>query len=279
LPLDSASAGSWLTWLSRAKTQFRHIGWHPISYWLGRPASLSLLGADGVMRGSLLASPDQLGTAWLHLFAADTPPGERAAWAQLWPEAEKILTEMGLAAVWAMATQPWLLALLKDSGFSESGTVIAYCQRPAKIWPISEFMRHIRPLREEDLPSVEALDRAAFDPPWQMDSDALRETKERSLLAATLVSEDHIAGYLMAVATSHGVHLTRLAVHPNDQRRGFGRALTAYALNHFHREGAPWITVNTQNGNRRSRQLYRSMGFSEMRESYPVLRIDLKRNP
>jgi len=178
-----------------------------------------------------------------------------------------------------MATQPWLQALLKSSGFSESGTVIAYCQQPTKFWPVSEVMQHIAPLREEDLQSVEALDRAAFDPPWQMDSDALRETMERSLLAATLVLEDRIAGYLMAVATSHGVHLTRLAVHPNDQSRGFGRALTAYALNHFHREGAPWITVNTQNGNRRSRELYRSMGFSEMQESYPVLRIDLKGNP
>jgi ribosomal-protein-alanine N-acetyltransferase len=132
-------------------------------------------------------------------------------------------------------------------------------------------MEHIAPLREEDLPSVEALDRVAFDPPWQMDSDALRETKERSLLAAALVLEGRIAGYLMAVATSHGVHLTRLAVHPNDQGRGFGRALTAYALNHFHQRGAPWITVNTQSGNRRSRQLYRSMGFSELPEAYPVL--------
>ncbi len=276
MPLDAASAGTWLEWLSQAKTQFRHIGWQPVTYWLGRPASLCLRGEDGVLRASLLVSPDQLGTAWLHLFAADIPPGESGAWERLWPEAKAILAGMGLAAVWAMATQPWLLALLKGSGFSESGSVIAYCQQPLKLWPDSELLNQIAPLREEDLPSVEALDRAAFDPPWQMDSDALRETLNRSLLAAMLIWENHIAGYLMAVATSHGVHLTRLAVHPTDQSRGFGRALATYGLNHFHRQGAPWLTVNTQSGNQRSRQLYRSLGFTEMRESYPVLRFNLK---
>ena len=276
--MDSASAGPWLEWLSQAKTQFRHIGWHPISYWLGRSASLSLNGANGVTRASLLASPDRLGTVWLHLFAADTPPGEKSAWEALWPEAKTQLTGMGLTAVWAMAAQPWLLALLRSSGFSESGTVIAYCQQPLKLWPVSELMTHIAPLREEDLPAVEALDRAAFDPPWQMDTDALRETMERSLLAAALVWENRIVGYFMAVSTSHGVHLTRLAVDPRAQSRGFGRALAAYALNHFHRQSAPWITVNTQSGNRRSRRLYQSMGFAEMQVSYPVLRIDLQAN-
>jgi ribosomal-protein-alanine N-acetyltransferase len=277
--LDPASAGRWLDWLSRVKTQFHHIGWHPISYWLSRPAALCLVGAGGAVRASLLASPDQLGTAWLHLFAADSPPGAAAAWRQLWPEAEKILSGMELDSVWAMATQPWLRALLKGDGFSDRGTVIAYCQQPVTALPETEPMKQIVPLRGEDLPAVEALDRSAFEPPWQMDTDALRETLERSLLSAGLVGEGRISGYLMAVATPHGVHLTRLAVDPRDQGRGFGRALTAYAVNHFYRLGAPWITVNTQSGNRRSRQLYHSMGFSEMQETYPVLRIDLKNKP
>jgi ribosomal protein S18 acetylase RimI-like enzyme len=175
-----------------------------------------------------------------------------------------------------MATQPWLMALLRGSGFSDSGKVIAYCQQPLKSWPATGPMEHIVPLRAEDLPAVEALDRAAFEPPWQMDPDALRETRARSLLAAALEREGRIAGYLMAVATAHGVHLTRLAVDPPAQGRGYGRALTAYALNYFYGKGAPWITVNTQSGNLRSRRLYLSMGFSEMQETYPVVRIDLQ---
>jgi ribosomal-protein-alanine N-acetyltransferase len=255
------------------------MGWHPVSHWLGRPASLSLAAGDGSTAASLLASPDGLGTAWLHLFAADTPPGASVAWTLLWPEAKKILADMRLASVWAMGTQPWLRNLLRSSGYSESGTVIAYYRKPSTLWPVSDLMQRIDPLREDDLPSVESLDRAAFAPPWQMDADALRETLQRSLLAAAFRSEDRIAGYLMAVATAHGVHLTRLAVHPRDQSRGIGRALIAYLLNHFHRQSAPWITVNTQSENRLSRRLYCSMGFSEMQESYPVLRFDLEGKP
>jgi ribosomal-protein-alanine N-acetyltransferase len=273
--LDSASAAPWLQWLSQAGTQFRHTGWHPVTHWLGRPASLSLTAEDGSMAASLLASPDGLGTAWLHLFAADAPPGAPSAWSTLWPEAKKILTGLRLGTAWAMTSQPWLLNLLRESGFSGSGKVIAYCQQPLKLWPVPGILELISPLQETDLPSVEELDRAAFSPPWQMDSDALRETLKRSLLAAAFRSEGRICGYLMAVATTHGVHLTRLAVDPRDQNRGIGRALTTYLLNHFHQQFAPWITVNTQSDNRRSRQLYRSMGFSEMQESYPVLRIEL----
>jgi ribosomal protein S18 acetylase RimI-like enzyme len=276
--LDSGSAGAWLQWLSQAGTQFHHVGWHPVSYWIGRPASLSLLAEDGSTAASLLASPDGLGTAWLHLFASETPPGAPAAWSLLWPAAQQILSRMRLASVWAMATQPWLLNLLQSSGYARSDTVIAYCQQPSQLWPVSELMQRIDPLREEDLPAVEILDRAAFAPPWQMDSDALRETLKHSLLAAAFRSEGRIAGYFMAVATAHGVHLTRLAVDPRDQNRGIGRAMTAFVLNHFYRQNAPWITVNTQSENRRSRRLYRSMGFSEMQETYPVLRIALNGN-
>jgi [ribosomal protein S18]-alanine N-acetyltransferase len=274
--LESASSDRWLQWLSQAGTQFRHVGWHPLPFWLGRPASLSLAGEDGSTAASLLASPDNLGTAWLHLFAADSPPGAVAAWALLWPEAKNILAGMKLASVWAMATQPWLLTLLRGSGFADRGTVIAYCQRPTTQWPGSELLERIDLLREDDLPAVEALDRAAFDPPWQMDSEALHETLSRSLLAAAFRREGRIAGYCMAVATAHGVHLTRLAVDPRDQSRGIGRALTVYLLNYFHAQSAPWITVNTQSENRRSRRLYRSMGFKEMEESYPVLQFSLE---
>jgi ribosomal-protein-alanine N-acetyltransferase len=225
----------------------------------------------------LLASPDRLGTAWLHLFAAEDPPGAAASWALLWPEAERILSGMALPAVWAMATQAWLRELLKASGFSDRGTVIAYCQKPSRRWPDTGLLEQIAPLEERDLPSIAVLDQAAFFPPWQMDLDALHATLERSILSSTLKLEDQFAGYLMAVATSNGVHLTRLAVHPRYQSQGIGRTLIAHLLNYFQRQGAPWITVNTQSDNRRSRQLYRSMGFSEMQETYPVMRFDLTR--
>ena len=116
----------------------------------------------------------------------------------------------------------------------------------------------------------------AFGTPWQMDSDALKATLERSLLAVVLRAENRIAGYLMASAAPQGMHITRIAVDPEFQRKGIGRALLIHLLTYGRRRGALRITVNTQHDNPRSRRLYRSMGFSEMGESYPVFRWDWK---
>ena len=264
-----------MRWFSSAEFQFRHIGWHPVAYWIGRPASICLKEPDGTTVASLLASPDRLRVAWLHLFAAGNPPGARAAWDLLWPTAERILTGMGLPSVWAMTTQEWLIGLLKGSGFVDHGRVVAYSQQPSRMRSEGGRTASVGLLSESDLPEVERLDHAAFAPPWQMDAEALRATWERSVLATLLRLEGRIAGYLMAVATPQGVHLTRLAVHPDQQNMGIGRALIFHLLNHFHRLGAPRITVNTQIENRRSQRLYSSLGFREMEESYPVLRIDL----
>jgi ribosomal protein S18 acetylase RimI-like enzyme len=227
------------------------------------------------MTGSLLACPDRLNVAWLHVFAAADPPGPCSAWNSLWPEARVILTRLGVPAVWAMTVQDWMLDLLMESGFAPSGRVVTYTIFPPHVRPDSG-RASVRPLTPSDLPDVERLDHDAFSPPWQMDSEALHATLARSALAVVYSAEDRIAGYLMAAASPRGVHLTRLAVHPLHQRRGIGRALLLHLLDCFHRRGAPRITVNTQIENRPSQHLYHSLGFRETDESYPVFRIDLR---
>lgn len=228
------------------------------------------------MAASLLASPDRLRVAWLHLFAAGNPPGTRAAWDRLWPETKTTLIRMDVPSVWVMTTEDWLIDLLSGSGFIETGRVVAYSLRPSHLRPVSARAAPITPMQESDLVEVEQLDHAAFSPPWQMDSEALQETRERSILATIFRREGKIAGYLMASHTPHGVHLTRVAVLPQEQNKGVGRLLITHLLNYLHHQGAPRITVNTQIENRRSRRLYRALGFAEMGESYPVFRIDLR---
>jgi ribosomal-protein-alanine N-acetyltransferase len=266
-----------LRWLSSAEFHFRHIGWHPLAFWIGRPVSLCLRAPDGKPAAAILASPDRLGVVWLHLFAASTPPGHRAAWLDLWNETKNQLAEISLTAVWAMTTQAWLIELLLESGFSGHGRVIAFSRNTHGAIPGETDNAPIVPMTEADLQPVERLDHLAFGTPWQMDSDALKATLERSLLAVVLRMENRIAGYLMASAAPQGMHITRIAVDPELQRRGIGRALLIHLLNYGRRRGAPRITVNTQHDNPRSRQLYRSMGFSEIGESYPVFRWDWKK--
>jgi ribosomal protein S18 acetylase RimI-like enzyme len=213
--------------------------------------------------------------AWLHLFAASGPPGLRAAWNALWEEAKKILTGMGLPAVWVMTTQAWLIDLILESGFSASGRVIAYSRPTHRSLPEIADVPAVAPMAAADLPAVEQLDYLAFAPPWRMDGDALCETFDRSILTAVHRTGDRVTGYLMAGSAPQGLHITRIAVHPDHQRKGIGRALLFHVLDFGRRRGALRITVNTQHDNPRSRQLYRALGFSGMGESYPVFRFDI----
>jgi ribosomal protein S18 acetylase RimI-like enzyme len=227
---------------------------------------------NGTMAASLLASPDHLGVAWLHLFAADASPGIEFAWASLWPAAEEILVGRHADCLWVMATQDWLIDLIRSSGFQEAGRVIGFCRPLSPPQPIPRIREDILPMQASDLPAVEELDHAAFEPPWQMDSDALRATLDRAALAGIVRRESRAAGYFIAIASSHSIHLARLAVDPRVQGQGIGRSMVSHLLDTFAREGAPWVTVNTQSDNLRSQKLYRSMGFTEMEEVYPVFR-------
>jgi len=182
---------------------------------------------------------------------------------------------MGLPAVWAMTTQPWLMDMLQESGFSGCGRVVAFSRQAHQTFPEGEDGISVVEMREADLSPVEQLDHLAFLPPWQIDSDALRVTFERSMLAIVHRSEDRVTGYLMAGAAPQGLHITRIAVHPEYQRKGIGRGLLIRLLDFGRRRGALRFTVNTQHDNHRSRKLYRSLGFYELGESYPVFRFDL----
>ena len=174
-----------------------------------------------------------------------------------------------------MTTLSWLIELLKEDGFSERGRVIAYSRPTLGRTPRSRNPDFITPMSKPDLPAVERLDHAAFAPPWQMDSDALQATFHRSVVSILYHTQNRLSGYLMATATPQGIHITRVAVHPDEQRKGIGRAMILHLLDVGYRRGAPRITVNTQTENQHSRQLYGSLGFSEMRETYPVFHSDL----
>jgi ribosomal protein S18 acetylase RimI-like enzyme len=207
--------------------------------------------------------------------AASIPPGVRAAWAELWPETERILSAMHISSVWAMTTYDWLIDRLAESGFTEQGRVIAYSRPASRPVAGPGDTSFVARMQASDLSDVERLDHAAFEAPWQMDSDALRETLRRSVLAVVYRMGRAIVGYLMAVPVPEGIHIARIAVRPDRQRRGIGQALVIHLLQFGRSAGAPRVTVNTQMENRQSQRLYASLDFSETGDSYPVFRRDL----
>lgn len=118
--------------------------------------------------------------------------------------------------------------------------------------------------RSRDRAAIVALDRRAFDEFWALDADGLRDALDATPIRRLRVTRTaHGAASAYAVSGRAGAHgyLQRLAVDPDEQSRGAGRALVADTLTWLRRGGARHCIVNTQVGNDRALALYRTCGF------------------
>jgi ribosomal-protein-alanine N-acetyltransferase len=82
---------------------------------------------------------------------------------------------------------------------------------------------------------------------------------------------DEVVGYAICGRAGRSGYLQRLAVRPEDQGRGVGRALVADGLAWLARRHVEDVLVNTQESNHRAIGLYRSLGFEPDRSELIVL--------
>jgi ribosomal protein S18 acetylase RimI-like enzyme len=115
--------------------------------------------------------------------------------------------------------------------------------------------------RRDRRPTLE-IDAIAFPPFWRLDEAGLVDA-----MAATpasrfrVVGRERVVGYAVSGRAGARGYLQRLAVHPDAQGRGLGRALVLDGLRWMRRGGVVRAMVNTQVENDRALQLYRSLGF------------------
>jgi ribosomal protein S18 acetylase RimI-like enzyme len=128
----------------------------------------------------------------------------------------------------------------------------------------------IRPMEIADLPSVAAVDRAAFHPRWHHSLGTLQLALGQCAVATVSEGPGGITGYSMSTASPFGGHLARLAVRPEHQGQGLGHALLYDLLVRFQDRGALRVTVTTQEHNHASLRLYRKAHFHLTGESYAV---------
>jgi len=270
--ISPSETSHYLGWLARAPLAHEHVGWLPTGDWIGRTPSLALVSRGGLPLGFLCASPDRLGVAWIQVFASATRPSAGAIWDPLWAAARSQLKQMAVDSVWAMANQPWFIDLLQRSGLALANRVITLAAGPhSQPSAGPEFQGvALRRLCPEDLPIVADLDNRAFKIPWQMDQEALAATFQNAPMARVAQAGSRIVGYELCTETVQGWHLARLAVDPDYQHRGVGRALVIDLLESKLRMGVRALTVNTQVENHFSLRLYRSFGFTATGETIPV---------
>ena len=119
----------------------------------------------------------------------------------------------------------------------------------------------VRRALADDLPTLLAIERAAFATPWT--EDQIRAELETAS-AEVLLLEDP-PGVPSASAVSHLVidegELLRIAVLPAARGRGLGRRLLSAVLERLAARGATICHLEVSAGNLAARRLYRSAGF------------------
>ena len=147
--------------------------------------------------------------------------------------------------------------------------------------PMSEIPGRLRRAWAFDRAAVVALDNLAFSEFWRLDdqglTDAIQATPRARFRVAVPTAETRPYAYAICGYAGRRGYVQRLAVHPDFQGQGWGRALLLDGLHWLRDRGARTAVVNTQHGNQTALRLYQHTGFRRQPNGLAVLSIGLAR--
>jgi len=247
----------------------RHLDWRMPEDWLGHQPFLVLRDSYGP-QAALACPEDPEGVAWIRFFACSYSIKLLQTWTDLLNEVIKT-TKANHPILAAVAIQSWFEHVLIKSGFiSRQKIVILDWFEGVRKTPITNSSITIRPILPEDIPVVTEVDQNSFEKLWQLSQAGLTAAYNQSSYATVAEYENEIVGYQISNLTTNSAHLSRLAVLPKLQKKHIGKMLVDDLLSYYTRSGIKHVTVNTQHNNAASLALYKNLGFSLTRESFPV---------
>jgi ribosomal-protein-alanine N-acetyltransferase len=253
----------------------RHLDWRYPLDWLGSPPFF-VLESQGQILSALACPPDPPMVAWVRLFVTSGKISLGEAWETLWQTARLELTRQGRFMAAAIVLQEWYHSLLIASGFSSHQSIVMLereGQMPIEVSLPAGYS--IRSMLQYDLPAVAEVDAAAFDPLWQNSLPSLERAYPQAVLATVVEANGQVLGYQLSTRNPLGAHLARLAVRPELQGLGLGRAMIADLIQQADRHAMYRLTVNTQSDNAASLVLYKKTGFRETGERFPVYQLQV----
>ena len=119
----------------------------------------------------------------------------------------------------------------------------------------------IAPMTFDDLPAVQAIERASFVTPWP--NDAYRNELATNRLASYVVArtDDQVVGFAGLWVMVDEAHVTSFAVHPRWRRRGVGERLLLALVDIAVARRAREATLEVRLSNMPARRLYEKYGF------------------
>jgi ribosomal protein S18 acetylase RimI-like enzyme len=167
---------------------------------------------------------------------------------------------------------------MEAAGFhSIQDLVLLQFDQPRRIPAADATIRRLDDTRHHDAALVDA---AAFGDEWSLDPTAIVDVRHatpshRARVAIDRRSDRRILGYAVSGRDARQGFLQRLAVHPDAQRQGLGRALVLDSLRWASRWRVDRVLVNTHTTNDAALDLYESVGFHRLREQLHVFERSL----
>jgi ribosomal-protein-alanine N-acetyltransferase len=192
------------------------------------------------------------------------------------PLVEETVRQKGATALVQIGYAPWLTAVLDERGFIQQDWVVTYEWYSQPVTVRGNPSVVTRSAHLHDLPTLVSLDERIFGPIWHKPPPNFTEALAQAFIFTVAEAEGQIVGYQWSDKVDEHGHLTRLAVRPGWEGRGVGTRLLTEALVAMVNAGVTWVTLNTQESNVRSRELYERHGFHPTGERVAVLCKDLK---
>jgi len=176
----------------------------------------------------------------------------------------------------ALTDESWLKRLLIGQGFALADHLFFY-QRTRHNLPTSTQPAHLRPLRQDELADLRALDDAVFPPLWRMADPELLELIFTCRVQVAEVNGQMVGYAALALHPAQAkedetqAQLSRLAVYSSFQGQGIGRQLLIDSIAYAHGQGCYRILLNTPESNPTAQHLYESLHFRRHGARMPVL--------
>ena len=142
---------------------------------------------------------------------------------------------------------------------------------------------NIQPARQQDLPEIMAVQRAAFEaeaqlvndwniPPLTQTLDELADDLRKGIMLMAVNEDGKIVGTVRGHKAPDGFYIGRLAVQPQWQGRGCGSALLKTIIAEA---GATRLVLFTSTKSERNLRLYEKFGFTHFKKSTTATGVPL----
>lgn len=138
---------------------------------------------------------------------------------------------------------------------------------------VSPLSPVIRPMRETDLLSVMAIERASYEFPWT--TVIFRDCVRAGYECHVYDSQQGLLGYGIMSLAAGECHLLNICIHPGYRRQGFASQLIEALLERARAQRARVALLEVRVSNDVAHKLYMRLGFSEIglrKNYYPARR-------